>query len=177
MADPIIYAIFDHALRALNAMGRENGYHRDYSGVIGLPVTPHQEPDLAKPLVQVVIGATAPIRQPGTGMLESAYDSHRPRQEFFVRVNLPPTMRILSGRKIRDLTLPIWQARSDIHKALFVDRTRGASGFCTTYYMGPELPEYFGIDIVNEVEIGGVTVIERYGIEYAHATGDMTTAA
>lgn len=174
MADPVILAIFDNAMKALEAMGRESGYHRDYRGVVGMPIAPQLEPDLENPWVQCIIGEV--VRQLATGN-EIMYDSHRHRQAFFVRVSVPPVMRILSGRQIRDLTMPIWEVRADIHKALFVDRTRGSSGYCTTYYIGPEAPEYFGIDVGEAVEVGGVTVIEKYAIEWSHSTGDMGTAA
>lgn len=174
MADPVIQAVFDNVLTVLGAMGREAGSLRDYRGAIGLPVDGPLEPDLENPWVQVIIGGVDRKRDHGN---EIAYDYHRHRQEFYVRVNVPPAMRILNGISIRDLTLPIWQVRSDIHTALMADRTRGVGGHVTTFYVQPEVPVYFGVDVDDTVEIGGVTVIERYGVEWAHLTGDMTTAA
>lgn len=174
MADCVAQTVFDDAITALAAMGRESGYQRDYAGAIGLPRMPHEEEDFDCPLVQVTLGGVP--KQTGHGN-EIAYDYHRHRQEFFVSVNVGPVVRMIGGRPMQDLTLPIWQVRTDVHAALFVDRTRGVGGHVTTFYVGPEEPKYFGV-VSNDVEtVGGVTVIERYAFEWAHLTGDMTTAA
>lgn len=163
MTNALLEALIDNLDAALAGMSKATGYWFDYGPFVpGGLANFNLEHDLTRPSVhRLWLGTTTNDSLTG-GEMQTRRMRHNERFLVTVAFSGGDTVPAeLNGRRIRQ----------DIHRAIFLDRTRGGSRVNT---FDPSNVEVTPIPDENGIVIGGVLSYEVI-VRHEHATGDMTS--
>jgi hypothetical protein len=159
-----LIAALDFVRANIDDMGRDTGYQLEYRGVVPAHYPGPLEEDLVTPAWQMQLGETGQVD--GVYGNERGYTRFQHSQQVLFQIHLTARLDALGHE---DVITPVLLARQDLHAAMMLDRTQGAT-VCTTWYTDSGTPTYWR---AGPSETLGITFVETYTLDWAHLTGNM----